>query len=385
MFNLCLRLLGQNSGNHIQVCQKSSEIYSRFFSDHAPKALRSVKGKSKRPTSQFFVDQRRVRCISGSGGDGCISFLRVFGNEFAGPDGADGGNGGHVLFEATKDIRDLHHIPPLLKAKDGEKGQNKDCHGKNAQHLIVKVPVGTVVRNAVGEVVGDLEEEGIMFMACRGGAGGKGNSYFKTATEQAPQICEYGAQGEDLTYLLEIKSMAQFGLIGFPNAGKSTLLNAITRAKPKVAPYPFTTLKPYVGIIEYDDYEQVAIADLPGLIPGSHENKGLGIQFLKHVERCAALLFMIDLSIDKPWKCYEILLDELNKYSPELMTRKRLIVANKIDLPEAEDNLEEFKKRVDVPIVTISAKMGTNIEKLLDEIRRMYDAEQSATQNALIE
>lgn len=271
----------------------------------------------------------------------------------------------------------MHHIPPLLKASEGEKGRNKDCLGKNAQHLNVKVPLGTVIRNDVGQVVGDLDEEGSMFIAARGGAGGKGNSYFKTPTEQAPKICEHGAHGEDLTYKLEIKTMAQVGLIGFPNAGKSTLLNAITRAKPKVAAYPFTTLKPHVGIVQYSDYEQIAIADLPGLIPGSSENKGLGIQFLKHVERCTALLFIIDLSIDEPWKCYKTLLDELQKFSPELMTRTRLIVANKIDLPQAEANLDALKRKVDAPVITISAKMGVNIEALLDEIRRMYDKDRA--------
>lgn len=307
--------------------------------------------------------------------------MRAFANEFAGPDGADGGNGGHVVFEATTDIRDLHHVPPFLEARKGENGRNKDCQGKNAEHLNIKVPLGTVIRDNVGQVVGDLDEDGCMFIAARGGAGGKGNTYFKTPTEQAPKICEHGAQGEDLSYMLEIKTMAQIGLIGFPNAGKSTLLNAITRAKPKVAAYPFTTLKPYVGMVQYDDYEQIAIADLPGLIPGSHENKGLGIQFLKHVERCTALLFMIDLSLDEPWKHYETLLDELKKFSPELMTRTRLIVANKIDLPQAAENLENLKRHVDAPVITISAKMGTNIESLLHEIRRIYDKDRAEKAN----
>ncbi|XP_063700183.1 mitochondrial ribosome-associated GTPase 2 [Culicoides brevitarsis] len=366
-----LRLISRNFMRKSLVTPKSLEI--RQFCDETPRALRSTKAKSKRQTSQYFVDQKRVRCIAGKGGDGCISFLSVYRKEFAGPDGADGGNGGHVIFEATTDIRDLHHIPPVLQAADGEKGMNKNCSGKNAQHLNVKVPLGTVIRNDLGKVVGDLDEDGSMFIAARGGAGGKGNTYFASATTQAPQIAEHGAQGEDITYKLEIKTMAEIGLIGFPNAGKSTLLNAITRAKPKVASYPFTTLKPHVGMVQYDDYEQIAIADLPGLIPGSAENKGLGIQFLKHVERCAALLFIVDASIEEPWKCYETLLEELKKFSPELLTRSRLIVANKIDLPEAKDNIEALKSHVDAPVICISAKQGINVTELLAEIRRLYD------------
>lgn len=327
------------------------------------------------------MDQKRVRCLGGNGGDGCISFLSLYRNEFAGPDGADGGNGGHVVLKATNDVRDLNHLPPLLEAENGHKGANKDCHGKNANHLFVKVPLGTIVKRTSGQVVGDLDDEGCMFVAARGGAGGKGNHFFTTATEQSPKICEYGAKGEDISYTFEIKTIAHIGLIGFPNAGKSTLLNAISRAKPKIAPYPFTTLKPHVGMIQYDDYEQIAVADLPGLIPGSHENRGLGIQFLKHVERCSVLLFMIDASLDEPWECYNTLVHELNQYSPELMTRDRLVVANKIDVPEAMANLEALKRHVDAPVIEISAKMGTNITELLYEIRRMYDSYRNKMQN----
>lgn len=213
----------------------------------------------------------------------------------------------------------------------------------------------------------------LLFIASRGGQGGRGNHFFISDTQQAPQVCEYGANGEDITYQLELRSMAHVGFIGLPNAGKSTLLRAISRAKPKVAPYAFTTLRPFVGMVQYDDYEQVAVADLPGLISDSHKNKGLGIQFLKHVERCAALMFVLDASSQEPWKQYEILVYELEKFNPKLANRRKIIVANKIDLPEAEENISELEKRLQLPIIPISAKLGTNLSKLLQEIRVVYD------------
>lgn len=212
-----------------------------------------------------------------------------------------------------------------------------------------------------------------MFVAARGGAGGKGNHFFISDTNTTPEVCEYGGEGEDISYSLELRSMAHVGFIGLPNAGKSTLLRAITRAKPKVASYPFTTLKPHLGIVHFDDYEQIAVADLPGLIPGSHENKGLGIQFLKHAERCNTLLFVIDASSDEPWNHYNILINELGKFSEELIGRQKIVVANKMDLPEAQENIEVLRQNINAPIIEISAKMGTNVAKLLEEIRRHYD------------
>lgn len=340
--------------------------------------MRSKKPKSSKPTTQYFVDCRHVRTIGGKGGDGCVSFLRLWCNENAGPDGGDGGNGGHVVLQATQDVKDLNHITSLLRADDGEKGATKDCHGKNANHTVVKVPIGTIVRNPQGKVVGDLSSEGMMFVAARGGAGGKGNHFFKSDLEQAPQVAEFGATGEETAYTLELRSMAHIGFIGLPNAGKSTLLRAISRARPKVAAYPFTTLKPHLGMVQYDDYEQIAVADLPGLIEGSHKNKGLGIQFLKHAERCNALLFVIDASADEPWVHYHTLLHELSMFSEELVTRPRFIIANKVDLPEAERNVELLAHHVDVPVIPISAKMGTNIAEMLHEIRIIYETSRTA-------
>ncbi|XP_055839856.1 mitochondrial ribosome-associated GTPase 2 [Episyrphus balteatus] len=338
-------------------------------------ALRPKKSKSIRKEIQYFTDAKHVRVLGGKGGDGCINLRQVWCNERAGPDGGDGGNGGHIIFEASTDVNNYNHVTSILKADEGTKGGTNECHGRNASHTVVKVPVGTIIRNDEGKVVGDLDKERAMFVAARGGSGGKGNKFFATSLQQTPRICEYGADGEDLTYTLELRSMADVGFIGFPNAGKSTLLRAISRAKPKVASYPFTTLRPHIGMIQYDDYEQVAIADLPGLIPDSHKNKGLGIQFLKHAERCSVLMFVLDASGEEPWKHYEILDNEINQFSQKLGQRPRIIVANKIDAPDAEVNVKELEERLSRPVIGISAKMGTNLAKLLVVIREHYDAQ----------
>ncbi|XP_026469080.1 mitochondrial ribosome-associated GTPase 2, partial [Ctenocephalides felis] len=336
-------------------------------------ALKPKKQKSTRTKTQKFIDTKPVRTIAGDGGDGCISFLQLWANENAGPDGGDGGNGGHVVFEACTNVSNLSHLETILKADSGEKGRGKDCHGRNAPHTVAKVPVGTIIKNSNGDVIGDLSKEGTMFVAARGGAGGKGNHFFTTDIEQAPQISEFGAKGEDLRYVLEIKSMAHMGLIGFPNAGKSTLLQAISRARPKIAPYPFTTLRPHLGMIQYDDFEQIAVADLPGLIEGSSKNRGLGIQFLKHAERCSALLFVLDVSLKDPWVHLDILKNELRQFSPELLGRPHLVIANKIDIEDSKNNLELLESKTDLPVIPISAKVGTNIEKLLMQLRILYD------------
>ncbi|CAD6996850.1 unnamed protein product [Ceratitis capitata] len=338
-----------------------------------PKALRSTKSKSTRKEPIYFVDSKQVHVIGGKGGDGCISFLQLWCNERAGPDGGDGGNGGHVIFQATGDVSNFNHILSLIRGMTGENGRSDNCHGKNAQHTIVKVPVGTIVRNKEGKVVGDLNDANIMFVAARGGVGGKGNKFFATAVQKSPKICEYGPEGEDATYMLELRTMADIGFIGFPNAGKSTLLNAITRAKPKVAPYAFTTLRPYIGMVQYDDFTQLAVADLPGLIPDSHLNKGLGIQFLKHAERCKVLLIVLDVSLNEPLKHYEQLLHELSQFSANLAERPKIVVANKMDLPEAKDNLQELQSKLNLKVIPISAKSGTNLSELLSVMREYYE------------
>ncbi|XP_018322307.1 mitochondrial ribosome-associated GTPase 2 isoform X2 [Agrilus planipennis] len=314
-----------------------------------------------------------IKTIGGNGGDGCISFLSEWANEYAGPDGGDGGNGGHVILQACTSVKDLKNVDSVVKAEQGEKGSNRDCHGKNADHTLIKVPVGTVIKDANGCIVGDLKEEGSMFLAARGGAGGKGNKFFTSPTQQSPDICEYGAIGENINYHIEISSIAHIGLVGLPNAGKSTLLQAISRARPKIAPYPFTTLKPHIGMVLYNDYEQIAVADLPGLIEDSHKNKGLGIQFLRHIERCSVLLFILDMSLDQPWNSLDILKNELSHYSNNLLQRSQLVVANKIDLLDRNDKLKQLRDKTDLEVFPLSAKTGQNVGGLLQKIRILYD------------
>ncbi|CAB3258061.1 unnamed protein product [Arctia plantaginis] len=345
----------------------------RFSSEYVPKPLRSLKGKSTRNTVQYYVDSFRVRAVGGSGGDGCISFLSAWCKDHAGPDGGDGGNGGHVIFQADHSTKSLNNCKSVVQAKHGEKGYNKDCNGKNAQHVIVYVPIGTIIKDEHGKVIGDLNADGMMFIAARGGAGGRGNKFFLTDTEQAPDIAELGANGEVNYYMLEVRSMAHIGLIGLPNAGKSTLLRALTRARPTVAPYPFTTLKPHIGMVPYDDYEQVAIADLPGLIPGSHKNYGLGIQFLQHAERCKGLIYLLDSTQD-PLGQLDILKYELKQYNSSFMERKFCVVFNKIDIPQGKAVYERVKKEMDV--IGVSAKTGLNLSELLRVVRDMYDGDE---------
>ncbi|XP_053997282.1 mitochondrial ribosome-associated GTPase 2 isoform X2 [Hylaeus anthracinus] len=378
---------------NVERCRSINKNISKSFciskwlqqEESVAKPLRDTKRKSQGDTNITFIDMKQVKTIGGKGGDGAISFLQLWANENGGPDGGDGGHGGHVIFEVSSNVTDFSNMQSVLKAEDGEQGYSKDCFGKNAKHTIVPVPAGTIIRNIDGTIVADLDNEGTMFIAARGGAGGHGNSYFKSDLQQTPYISEYGAQGEELQYILELRSMAHIGLIGLPNAGKSTLLRAISRARPKVAPYPFTTLKPHLGMVLYDDYEQIAVADLPGLISDSHKNKGLGIQFLKHVERCKILLFILDLTSDEPWVDFETLMYEITQFNVKLNERSLLIAANKIDLPQAAENLEMLRQKMDIPIIPISAKMGTNIANLLKEVRILYDKanENCAQENIL--
>ncbi|VVC42010.1 GTP-binding protein Obg/CgtA,OBG-type guanine nucleotide-binding (G) domain,GTP binding domain,P-loop [Cinara cedri] len=362
-------------------CRRLHQSYSRRFAtdDNPARAvtalpLRCTKKKSALTSAKHLVDEKTVRVVGGRGGNGRVSFMKLFGNENAGPDGGDGGNGGHVVFRASENVTGLAHLVVEIRADDGEKGYNKDCHGKGAEHRFVDVPVGTVIKDSDGRVVGDLARPGVMFVAARGGAGGHGNRYFATDTEQAPEVAEVGGAGESLRYTLELSSIADFGLLGFPNAGKSTLLRAITRARPKVAPYPFTTLQPYVGVVRYSDMETIAVADLPGLIEDSHRNHGLGISFLRHVQRCMALMLVVDLSLPEPWSYVHTLRNEVRCFSETILARPQLIVANKIDADGAADNLVALRERLpDDTIIEISAKHGVNLERLLVHMKSMYD------------
>ncbi|XP_074659914.1 mitochondrial ribosome-associated GTPase 2-like [Tubulanus polymorphus] len=338
------------------------------------KPLKPTKSKSSTDTKKHFVDYRVVNFVGGNGGDGCSAFSSYAGKEWAGPDGGDGGNGGHVILAVNHNVKSLNHLTGLIRAKNGDKGRSKCCHGKNADHEYVEVPLGTIVKLAeTYETIADLEASDSVYVAARGGAGGKGNHFFLTNENRAPVIAELGGIGESRRLVVELKTIADAGLVGFPNAGKSTLLRAISRARPKVAAYPFTTLKPHVGVIEYEDYEQVAVADIPGLIHGAHQNRGLGISFLKHIERCVCLLYVIDLSVDEPWRQLDDLKFELEQYQRGLSERPHAIVGNKIDVPDAARNLIELERRIDMPVFALSAKRLIDVEPLMLHLRKLYD------------
>ncbi|XP_067651181.1 mitochondrial ribosome-associated GTPase 2-like [Haliotis asinina] len=339
----------------------------------AAKPLNPNKVKGKESQTKHFVDFRKVEVIGGDGGHGCVAFTSLPRKEWAGPDGGDGGNGGHVVFKASTNRKSLADLDPVIRAEGGVKGHARHCHGKNAEHLMVEVPVGTVVKDEDGKILSSLEASGEYFVAARGGAGGHGNNVFLSNENRAPAYAESGAQGQRRVLLVELKTMAHAGLIGFPNAGKSTLLRAISRARPKVASYPFTTLNPHVGMVMYDDFEQIAVADIPGLISGAHLNRGLGISFLRHIQRCTCLLYVLDLSVDEPWTQLHDLQFELDKYEEGLSRRPCAVVANKVDLPGANKNLQALQDQVTLPIFPVSARERVGIKPLLIHLRELYD------------
>lgn len=338
-----------------------------------PKATKPKKPKGHTEKVKHFVDYKQLVVRAGRGGDGCMSFSSLHRKEFAGPDGGNGGHGGHVIFEASTNCKSLAHLKSVITAHSGVKGGTRMCHGKNAEHTRIGVPPGTLVKTEEGKVVASLSKAGEVCVVARGGAGGKGNYFFLTNENRAPAKAELGARGQELRLRVELRTMAHAGLIGFPNAGKSTLLRAISRARPKVAAYPFTTLNPHVGIVEYDDYEQVAVADIPGLIKGAHQNRGLGISFLRHIQRCACLLYVLDLSSGQPWTQLEDLRFELEQYEPGLSQRPHAILGNKVDVDGAEDVLAELQEKVDLPVFAVSAKYRLGIEPLLNHLRELYD------------
>ncbi|XP_077982515.1 mitochondrial ribosome-associated GTPase 2-like [Glandiceps talaboti] len=350
-----------HSAVDLQVCK---------FSTKARKTKRKL---TEKQLSRHFIDWRRVRVVGGKGGDGCIAMSHTNRSEFGSPDGGSGGNGGHVIFRAQKILVSLESLRHQFIGEEGTRGGKQNCDGKNAKHTIVKVPLGTIVKENEVLVV-DLKKEGDQFIAARGGIGGKGNSFFVSNDNKSPMLATKGSPGEERILEVELRIIAHAGLIGFPNAGKSSLLRALSRAKPAVAAYPFTTLNPHVGIVEYEDLEQVAVADIPGLIAGAHLNRGLGHSFLKHIERCQCLLYVLDLSADEPWHQLANLKFELEQYAAGLSERPHAVLGNKIDMPGAVDNLERLQDHVQLPVLPISALHGTNINQLKEHLRELYDA-----------
>ncbi len=374
----------------------------------------------------MFVDHIKIFAKAGKGGNGCVSFRRESFVPKGGPDGGDGGRGGSVILRADTHTDNLtpFFYEPIVKAKNGENGLGSQCYGKSAIDKIVPVPVGTIVyrlpseekreglepsvayrSNAtfidfskspededetaeVGEkkgesidpdqleVVVDLTEPGQEFVLCKGGKGGLGNMHFKSSRNRVPTQFTYGEEGEEGTYYLELRKIADVGLVGYPNAGKSTLLTRVSAAHPKIAPYPFTTLTPHIGVVELPGYRRITVADIPGLIEGASENVGLGHEFLRHIVRCKLLAFVVDMAGSEgrePVADLQSLRREIDLYDPTLSERPWVIVANKMDVPDADEKLKAFKRRFrkKIEIIPISADSGEGIETLKERLSEL--------------
>jgi len=323
----------------------------------------------------MFVDEIKVYARAGHGGKGCVAFQREKYRPKGGPSGGNGGRGGDVILEGDHDLNNLiaQYYQPRLIAEDGEFGLGKGMDGHAGKDLVVKVPCGTLVWRSTSELVVDLTEHGQRFVLCKGGRGGLGNRNFATAARQTPRFAQPGEAGEEGDFLLELRVMAEVGLVGYPKAGKSTLLTAISHDRPKVAPYPFTTLHPQIGIVEYPDFQRLTVCDVPGLIEGAHRNVGLGHEFLRHIERCKVLVLLLDMAGTDgraPWDDFKNLLRELELYDPGLLDRPRLVVANKMDEPAAAENLKKFKRRVrKTPVLPIAAAFDEGIAEFKQTIR----------------
>ena len=385
----------------------------------------------------MFIDEIKVYARAGHGGKGAVAFHREAYRPKGGPSGGNGGRGGDVVLEASHDLNNLinQYYQPRLIAEDGEQGMGKGMDGHAGKDILVKVPCGTlvwklrdtkpvpdagdepekpaknllptgsghrpmirsafgaqameynleaeddtptIVDESKGELVADLTENGQRFVLCKGGRGGLGNRNFATAVRQTPRFAQPGESGDEGEYLLELRIIADVGLVGYPNAGKSTLLTAISKARPKVAPYPFTTLHPQIGIVEFPDYRRLVVCDVPGLIEGAHNNVGLGHAFLRHIQRCKILVLLLDMAgtdARSPRDDYMQLLTELQLYDPVLLEKPRLVVANKMDEPQSEANLKSFKRRVrKTPVLPIAAAFDEGIDKFRAAIREAVQA-----------
>jgi GTPase len=356
----------------------------------------------------MFVDRIKVFAQAGKGGRGCVSFRREKFVPKGGPDGGDGGRGGDVVLRADRHVDNLSSLfyEPLIKAGNGGHGQGKKMHGRSAPAKIVKVPAGTIVyavrededrekrstlnaqrsmpnkseiRNQKSEIlVVDLTRDGQEFVLCHGGAGGKGNVHFKSSRNRAPRQYTEGEEGEESHFLLELRTIADAALVGYPNAGKSTLLRKISAARPKVAAYPFTTLHPIIGVVEFPDYRRAMIADIPGLIEGAHRGLGLGHEFLRHITRCQILLFVIDVAGSEgrdPTEDLRNLRREIDLYDPLLSKRPWYIIANKMDLEAARENLRALQNRFStVEIGAVSAQTGEGMDELKAKLEKWLES-----------
>ena len=336
-----------------------------------------------------FVDYVKIQCRSGKGGRGSMHLKHVKYNPNGGPDGGDGGKGGSIILRGNHNYWTLLHLrfQRHIFAEHGGNGGRDKCHGTNGKDIYIDVPCGTVVYNAeTGKYVCDVMEDGQEVLLLKGGRGGLGNFQFRTATNQAPRYAQPGEPMQEMTVIMELKLLADVGLVGLPNAGKSTLLSSLSAAKPKIANYPFTTLEPSLGIVEYRDHQSFVMADIPGIIEGAAEGKGLGLRFLRHIERNSLLLFMVPGDTDDIKKEYELLLNELNQFNPEMMNKHRVLAVTKCDLLD-EELMEMLKESLpdDLQVVFISAVTGMGLDELKDILWKELNSESNKIQGVIAE
>lgn len=331
----------------------------------------------------MFVDQVRIFVKAGRGGDGACSFRREKYVPRGGPDGGDGGNGGNIVVLASRHLTTLLDLryQQHYEARPGGRGEGSNRHGRNAPDVIIRVPVGTVVMDdETGDVLCDLTVDGQSHIVARGGRGGRGNAHFATPTNRVPTQCEAGAPGEERWLRLELKLLADVGLVGFPNAGKSTLIAAVSAARPKIGAYPFTTLVPNLGVVSWSEHRSFVVADIPGLIEGAHEGKGLGVQFLRHVERTAFLLHLIDISewaSEDPVASFEVMRKELAAYDPALTTKPFAVVGTKLDIKgdgQRLDRLQRYCEQHGFPFFAVSAVTREGLQLLIEYVGRQVEA-----------
>ena len=326
-----------------------------------------------------FVDEVKIWVKAGDGGPGCVAFRREKFVPKGGPSGGDGGTGGSIYFKASRNVKSLreYYYHRHFKAESGKPGEGNNRTGANGNDLVLLVPPGTVIKEIrEGEkevILADLDTEGMQVLVAKGGSGGRGNASFKTSTNQAPRIATPGQKGEEKFIKLELKLIAEVGIIGCPNAGKSTLLSKISQARPKIADYPFTTLNPKLGVVDLGDNRQFVAADIPGLIEGASSGAGLGIKFLKHIERTKVLLHLLDLSLPDVAKRYYNIRDELGRYDEKLLEKPEIVVGTKLDLPESKKHIRELTK-ITEKYFLISCVTGEGIKPLLEEIWKILSA-----------
>jgi GTPase len=322
-----------------------------------------------------FVDYVKLFCASGNGGAGSVHLLRAKYVPKGGPDGGDGGRGGHVILKVNPQFWTLIHLKyrKHIRAENGEAGRGKLAHGADGKDIYVDVPQGTVIKRAdTEEILAELTNPGEEFIICRGGKGGLGNNHFKSSTRQTPRYAQPGQPGEENWFVLELKLLADVGLVGFPNAGKSTLLTAVSAARPKIADYPFTTLVPQLGIVSLSDNRSFVMADIPGIIEGAHEGRGLGLRFLRHIERNSILLFLVPADSPDITAEYKILLRELRQYKAELMDKQKVLAVTKVDLLDGQQE-KALRRRVprSLPVLMISSVTEKNIDQLKEQVWNM--------------